>query len=125
MGQVRTARGDGNLSVEFNEQLWMPVMVPTMTHRIELSLWDNNVVGKDSVVANAYFSFQDLQVSRDVPCWPKSRFSPYFLLVPRRARLYVLMLFLRRTAQAVVYEQMKRLGKKVPTVSGSEPPCAP
>ena len=60
--QVRTARGDGDLSVDFNEQVWMPVMVPTMTHRIELSMWDNNVVGKDSVVANAYFSFQDLQV---------------------------------------------------------------
>ena len=36
-------------------------MVPTMTHRIELSLWDSNVLGKDDVAAFAYFSFGDVQ----------------------------------------------------------------
>jgi hypothetical protein len=65
--QVRSARGGADLAAEFNEQLWIPVMVPTMTHRIELSLWDNNAVGKDSVIANAYLSFQDLQVGSIVP----------------------------------------------------------
>lgn len=35
---VRTAKGAGGLTVSFNQQLWVPVMVPTMTQRIDLSM---------------------------------------------------------------------------------------
>lgn len=33
-----TAKGKGDLAVKWNEQMWLPVMMPTMTSRIEVSV---------------------------------------------------------------------------------------
>ena len=40
--RVRTSKGKGNLRVAFNEALYLPVWVPTMTNRIAISVWDQD-----------------------------------------------------------------------------------
>jgi len=58
--KVRKAKGRGDLSVEFNEALYLPVMVPTMSNRIAISMWDKDP-GSKEIVAYVNFNFAALQ----------------------------------------------------------------
>ena len=42
--QVVRADGEGNLSASFNQSLWLPVMVPTMTNMIKVRVQDRDKV---------------------------------------------------------------------------------
>lgn len=57
-----TVKGSELLTVEFNEELWFPVLVPTMSDNIFISLWDADMTTNE-LVANILrpFSFSQVQ----------------------------------------------------------------
>ncbi|DAZ97328.1 TPA: hypothetical protein N0F65_003692 [Lagenidium giganteum] len=46
-----TVKGSRNLAVDFNQELWFPVLLPTMSNNVFISLWDYDTVS-DELVAN-------------------------------------------------------------------------
>lgn len=58
---VVTARGKGDLSPAFYEELWMPVMDPPASNRIALSLWDKNYTTRHTLLGYAYFDYRKLR----------------------------------------------------------------
>eukprot|EP01029_Cantina_marsupialis_P007661 TRINITY_DN1863_c0_g1_i1.p1 TRINITY_DN1863_c0_g1~~TRINITY_DN1863_c0_g1_i1.p1 ORF type:complete len:1949 (+),score=644.05 TRINITY_DN1863_c0_g1_i1:310-5847(+) len=61
---IRTQRKKGQgsrLSCEWREDLWMPVMVPTMTSQITMQVWDYDRGQNDDLVATSRFSFDDVR----------------------------------------------------------------
>lgn len=58
---VVTQKGKAPLDVEINQSLFLPVMVPTMTDRITVSIWDKDAVGSDEAVGYLNFKFSNLQ----------------------------------------------------------------
>ncbi|CAN0449324.1 unnamed protein product, partial [Discosporangium mesarthrocarpum] len=59
---VRTSvvrvKGRESLSPTWGQELWLPVMVPTHSTSINLSLWDKEITGRE-VIAHTYFNFND------------------------------------------------------------------
>uniref|UniRef100_K3WDA2 C2 domain-containing protein n=1 Tax=Globisporangium ultimum (strain ATCC 200006 / CBS 805.95 / DAOM BR144) TaxID=431595 RepID=K3WDA2_GLOUD len=47
---VVTVKGTSNLSPEFLEELWIPVLAPTLSRNIVISVWDRDLGRKDEVV---------------------------------------------------------------------------
>ncbi|GMF53162.1 unnamed protein product [Phytophthora fragariaefolia] len=58
-----TVKGSENLTVAFNQELWFPVLLPTMSDNIFLSMWDWDMTTADQLVANVLkpFSFKQVQ----------------------------------------------------------------
>ncbi|UIZ28727.1 hypothetical protein KXD40_009391 [Peronospora effusa] len=59
-----TVKGSGNLAVVFNQELWFPVLLPTMSDNIFLSVWDWDLTTADELVANILQPFSFKQVQR-------------------------------------------------------------
>ncbi|KAG1697428.1 hypothetical protein DVH05_016302 [Phytophthora capsici] len=57
-----TVKGSENLHVPFNQELWFPVLLPTMSDNIFVSVWDWDMTA-DQLVANVLqpFSFKQIQ----------------------------------------------------------------
>uniref|UniRef100_K3WXL3 C2 domain-containing protein n=1 Tax=Globisporangium ultimum (strain ATCC 200006 / CBS 805.95 / DAOM BR144) TaxID=431595 RepID=K3WXL3_GLOUD len=51
-----TVKGSGNISVEFHQELWFPVLLPCMSNNIFVSVWDNDLT-TDELVANTLTPF--------------------------------------------------------------------
>lgn len=47
---VVTVKGSSNLAPEFLDELWIPVMVPTLSRNISISVWDRDLVTQDELV---------------------------------------------------------------------------
>lgn len=58
-----TVKGSENLAAIFNQELWFPVLLPTMSDNIFLSVWDWDMATADQIVANFLqpFSFKQIQ----------------------------------------------------------------
>ncbi|RLN21310.1 hypothetical protein BBJ28_00020174, partial [Nothophytophthora sp. Chile5] len=58
-----TVKGSENLTVTFNQEMWFPVLLPTMSNNIFLSVWDWDMTTADQLVANIVrpFSFKQVQ----------------------------------------------------------------
>ncbi|KAG6616584.1 uncharacterized protein IUM83_12987 [Phytophthora cinnamomi] len=56
-----TVKGSENLAVAFNQELWFPVLLPTMSDNIFLSMWDWDMTA-DQLVANLLEPFSFKQV---------------------------------------------------------------
>ncbi|RLN96364.1 hypothetical protein BBJ28_00020588, partial [Nothophytophthora sp. Chile5] len=58
-----TVKGSENLTVTFNQEMWFPVLLPTMSNNIFLSVWDWDMTTADQLVANIMqpFSFKQVQ----------------------------------------------------------------
>ena len=72
--KVRKKKGTDRkrLRPKFNEQIWLPCIVPTMSKNITLSVWDHDIVGSNDKVATTYMNFKrDVPTdgSRSVPKW--------------------------------------------------------
>jgi hypothetical protein len=68
--QWKNVRGDGNLSVVFKEQLWIPVMTPAMSNTIALSVWDYDRIGSNDRVGCAFLRFDDVMKGKYAkPSW--------------------------------------------------------
>ncbi|KAH7491166.1 Dysferlin [Phytophthora ramorum] len=59
-----TVKGSENLTVIFNQELWFPVLLPTMSDNIFLSMWDWDMTTADQLVANILRPFSFKQVQR-------------------------------------------------------------
>lgn len=58
-----TVKGRGNLNVEFHQELWFPVLLPTMSNNIFVSVWDWDLTS-DELVANAIRPYQFSHVQK-------------------------------------------------------------
>ncbi|KAG7378050.1 hypothetical protein PHYPSEUDO_010611 [Phytophthora pseudosyringae] len=58
-----TVKGSENLTVPFNQELWFPVLLPTMSDNIFISVWDWDMTTAHQLVANILqpFSFKQVQ----------------------------------------------------------------
>lgn len=52
--QVVSQKGKANIAVTINQSLFLPVMVPTMTNRIAVSVWDHDTVGNNAARAPSF-----------------------------------------------------------------------
>ncbi|CAI5741958.1 unnamed protein product [Peronospora destructor] len=59
-----TVKGSENLAVVFNQELWFPVFLPTMSDNIFLSVWDWDLTTAHALVANILQPFSFKQVQR-------------------------------------------------------------
>ncbi|KAF1773512.1 C2 domain [Phytophthora cactorum] len=59
-----TVKGSENLAVPFNQELWFPVLLPTMSDNIFISVWDWDMTTADQLVANILQPFSFKQVQR-------------------------------------------------------------
>ena len=50
---ARTRSKDGTLSVTFNEQVVLPVVVPSMANQVHLSVWDHDLASADDLLCYA------------------------------------------------------------------------
>ncbi|ETW06932.1 hypothetical protein H310_03043 [Aphanomyces invadans] len=57
---VVTVKGTSNLTVPFYEELWIPVMMPTMSRRISLSLRDREFGRSSDVVGTVTYDFRSV-----------------------------------------------------------------
>ena len=65
-----TSKGrTGSLRVEWNQEFWLPVMVPTMTDRISISLWDYDRFKPDDRVGTVALSRKKLAKRAMQPTW--------------------------------------------------------
>ena len=53
--------GKSNLSVAFEEELWIPVWVPSLCKRAGLTIYNRELGRKDQVVATGYIDFEYIQ----------------------------------------------------------------
>uniref|UniRef100_M4BZV0 C2 domain-containing protein n=1 Tax=Hyaloperonospora arabidopsidis (strain Emoy2) TaxID=559515 RepID=M4BZV0_HYAAE len=58
-----TVKGSENLQLTYNQELWFPVLLPTMSDNIFLSVWDWDMTATDQLLANVLppFSFKQVQ----------------------------------------------------------------
>lgn len=59
-----TLKGSRNLALIFNQELWFPVLLPTMSDNIFISVWDWDRATSDQLVANIVQPFSFKQVQR-------------------------------------------------------------
>ena len=57
---VVTVKGTHFLNVTFLEDLWLPVSVPTMASKINISVWDKDRTSKDDLVARVVLNWNDV-----------------------------------------------------------------
>ncbi|TMW65611.1 hypothetical protein Poli38472_008253 [Pythium oligandrum] len=57
---VVTVKGASHLSPEFLEELWIPVMSPTLSRHIAISVWDRDLGRKDELVGITAHDFQQV-----------------------------------------------------------------
>lgn len=60
---VVTVKGTSNLSPEFLEELWIPVLTPTLSRNIMVSVWDRDLGRKDEVVGISSHDYQQVPSS--------------------------------------------------------------
>ncbi|KAF1332948.1 Dysferlin-like protein, partial [Globisporangium splendens] len=60
---VVTVKGTSNLSPEFLEELWIPVLAPTLSRNIIISVWDRDLGRKDEVVGISLRDYQQVPSS--------------------------------------------------------------
>lgn len=60
---VVTVKGNGNLSPEFMEEMWVPVLAPTLSRNITISVWDRDLGRKDELVGIASHDYQQVRSS--------------------------------------------------------------
>ena len=59
--RVIDVRGKKDLAADFNEQLWLPVMTPTMTSTIEVIVMDRDRASSDDRVGTIFLDFRDVR----------------------------------------------------------------
>jgi hypothetical protein len=57
------------LDVPWNQEIWIPILTPTMTHRVELSVWDYDRLKEDDRVGTVFFRFDDIKCAPLPPTW--------------------------------------------------------
>lgn len=60
---VVTVKGVGNLAPEFMEELWIPVLAPTLSRNIVISVWDRDLGRSDEVVGFAAHDYHQVRLS--------------------------------------------------------------
>lgn len=55
-------RGKKDLAADFNEELWLPVMTPSMTGTIEIIVMDKDRASSDDRVGTIFLDFRDVRV---------------------------------------------------------------
>lgn len=59
-----TVKGSEFLAVEFNQELWFPVLLPTMSDNIFISVWDSDITTNELVASIMQpFSFRQVKAS--------------------------------------------------------------
>ena len=68
--KYKTVKGvSGQLAANFDTELWMPVLTPTMTNRIELTLWDYDRLASNDRVGTIYLKFNQIEKHGRSPMW--------------------------------------------------------
>ena len=62
-------RGKRDLAADFNEQLWLPVMQPSMTSTIEVVMMDHDAASGDDRVGTVFLDFKKLRHGGIPPRW--------------------------------------------------------
>lgn len=57
---VVTVKGSVNLAPEFLDELWIPVMVPTLSRNINISIWDRDLTSRDELVGIASWDYHQV-----------------------------------------------------------------
>lgn len=60
---VVTVKGTANLSPEFLEELWIPVMAPTMSRHISISVWDRDLGRESELVGLASYDYNQVALA--------------------------------------------------------------
>lgn len=55
-----SVHGRSNLSVSFDEELWIPIWVPTLCKRAGLTIYNRELPRRDQVVATGYIDFTEI-----------------------------------------------------------------
>ncbi len=61
------AEGKNNLSLEFDEELWVPLWIPTPSKRISISLYHKEFGRSDLLVSTAYLELDNIKVFENDP----------------------------------------------------------
>ncbi len=68
--RYKTIKGEsGKLKANFDTELWMPVLTPTMTNKIELTLWDYDRLAKNDRVGTIFLKFNTIEKHGRPPVW--------------------------------------------------------
>ena len=68
--RFKTIKGpSGTLKASFDTELWMPVLTPTMTNKIELSLWDYDRLAKNDRVGTIFLKYNAIEKYGRPPVW--------------------------------------------------------
>ncbi|CAM9715505.1 unnamed protein product, partial [Sphacelaria rigidula] len=65
------AKGRDGLSPGWAQELWLPVMVPTHSTSIDLSVWHKEITGRE-VIAHSYFDFSEAPEMPERPAGKRS-----------------------------------------------------
>lgn len=60
---VKTVKGTANLSPVFLEEMWIPVMVPTLSRRISVSVWDRDLGRPSELVGLASYDYNQVALA--------------------------------------------------------------
>jgi hypothetical protein len=60
---VVTVKGSGDLGPEFLDELWIPVMAPTLSRNISISVWDRDLATNDELVGIASWDYHQVAPS--------------------------------------------------------------
>jgi hypothetical protein len=55
------------LKPRFKEEIWLPVVVPTMTKTIDVSVWDYDLGSGNDCVAHTYLNFKEIPLTTHTP----------------------------------------------------------
>jgi hypothetical protein len=55
-----TSHGKANLTCVWNEELWLPVLTPTMSNKIEVAVWDYDKLRPNDRVGTILLNFEDV-----------------------------------------------------------------
>lgn len=64
----KTKRRNG-INVAWNEELWIPVVVPTMSNKVEVALFDWDRIGMDDRVGTVYLNYKEIAAAPQAPRW--------------------------------------------------------
>eukprot|EP00941_MAST-03F_sp_MAST-3F-sp1_P004856 g4856.t1 len=69
--RVRSQRGANSeeLNPIWNEELWIPVLMPSMSNRITVSVVDQDLMSKDEIVATMHLNFTRIKLHSFVGRW--------------------------------------------------------
>lgn len=58
--KYHTRKGKEDLTIRWNESIWMPVTTPTMTSAITMAVWDHDLTSPNERIGSVHLDFKDV-----------------------------------------------------------------